>query len=316
MGDTVLALDIGGTKMAAGVVGAEGQVLSRARTSTPPSPDGDEVYGSLATVAEEALSGQHEGQYPSAIGVGCGGPMRMNEGKVSPLNIIGWRDYPLVANLRRDFNLPVSLDNDAKAFALGEHLFGAGRDHPYMMGVVVSTGVGGGVIIDGKLLHGRSYNGGHVGHIIAEPDGPVCPCGARGCVEAIASGTSLAKLARAELLGGRKSALSIVKPVEQIVAEDVASAAREGDALATELIERAGRALGIGFAGAAALVDIDLVVVGGGVSSVGEMLFDAIRGAIQVYARLDYLRDLMVMPAETGGDAGILGAAALAYANR
>jgi glucokinase len=238
--------------------------------------------------------------------------MRLPEGLVSPLNIPGWRDFPLVARLEADYGVPVALDNDAKAFALGEHLLGAGRGHPDMMGVVVSTGVGGGLISGGALLHGRTFNAGHVGHVVAEPDGPPCVCGGRGCVEAIASGPSIARLVRAELERGRESVLSSI-PAGALTARDVARAASLGDALAKEGMERAGRALGIGFAGAAALLDIDLIVVGGGVTGAGELLMRPLRRTLEEHARLEYIRgQVEVIRSADPQNAGIIGAAALA----
>lgn len=237
--------------------------------------------------------------------------MRMRDGVVSPLNIPGWRNFPLPARLSADLGLPAVLDNDAKAFALGEHMFGSGRRHDHMMGVVVSTGVGGGIISDGRLLHGRTGNAGHVGHIPVEADGPVCACGGQGCVEAIASGPSLARLATSEIEAGASSRLSDLLAQRPLTGRDVAEAAQAGDELALALFERAGRALGAAFAAAAALVDLDLVVVGGGISSVGELLLGPTRQAVARYAGLDYIRGLAVLPAGTGPDAGLVGAAAL-----
>jgi glucokinase len=242
--------------------------------------------------------------------------MRRREGLVSPLNIPGWRDFPLVARLQTDTGLPVTLDNDAKAFAMGEHLFGAGRGRPHMLGVVVSTGVGGGVIERGALLHGRTGNAGHVGHVVAEPEGPECACGGRGCVEAIASGPSIVRLARAALARGTPSSLADPPRAEPLTTRDVARAAAGGDPLSLDLFRRAGRALGVGFAGAAALADFDLVVVGGGVSAVGELLLGPIREAIGRHVGLDYIRGLTVTAAGNGADAGLVGAAALMLSQR
>ncbi len=308
----LLAIDIGGTKLAAGVVTMEGSVVSRARRPTPPGGDASAIYDALLASVSAAIADAGDAYQLQGIGVGSGGPMRAREGLVSPLNMSGWRDFPLVARLRDDLGLTAVLDNDAKAFALGEYLYGAGKGHPDMMGVVVSTGVGGGIISGGTLLHGRTLNGGHVGHIVAEPDGPRCACGGRGCVEAIASGPSIVRLVRAELERGRESALREMLP-ETITAQDVARAALAGDELSFQGFERAGRALGIGFAGAAALVDIDLIVVGGGVSNVGELLTAPLRRKLNEHAALDYIRgQVRVVPSANSQDAGLIGAAALA----
>lgn len=316
MAAAALAIDVGGTKLAAGVVDASGRVLSRSRRPTPAGPDGEVVYAALLETAREALDRGAGTQPPERIGVGCGGPMKARAGLVSPLNIPGWRDFPLVTRLEGDLGLPAVVDNDAKAFALGEYLFGAGRGHPHMLGVVVSTGVGGGIISGGALLHGRTDNAGHVGHLVAEPDGPACVCGGRGCVEAVASGPSIVRLLRAAVEAGGGSALASAME-SGFTARDAAEAAMEGDALARAAFERAGRALGIGFANAAALLDLDLIVVGGGVSAVGDLLFAPLGRSFAAHAQLDYVRDrVAIVPSAMGYDAGLIGAAALALAHR
>lgn len=314
MPHNVLAVDIGGTKLAAGVVTSSGSIISSARTPTPQIADPEAVYAALLQSVHTALDSAGGASAPAAIGIGCGGPMRMWDGVVSPLNIPGWREFPLPARLSADFNLPAVLDNDAKAFALGEHMFGSGRGHDNMMGVVVSTGVGGGIISAGRLLHGRTGNAGHVGHVPVEPGGPPCACGGQGCVEAIASGPSLARLASTEIRAGTPSRLSALLSEGPLTGRDVAEAAQEGDALALALFERAGRALGAGFAAAAALADLDLIVLGGGISSVGELLLRPVRESVARYAGLDYIRGLEVVPASTGPEAGLVGAAALVLA--
>ncbi len=312
MADALIAIDVGGTKLAAGVVSPRGEVVARARRSTPPVRDGEAIYSTLLEVVTEAIQQAGEGWSLQGVGVGSGGPMNLREGLVSPLNMPGWRDFPLVARLRADLRLPVVLDNDAKAFALGEYLFGAGQGHPDMMGVVVSTGVGGGVITSGRLLHGRTQNAGHVGHQVAEPDGPRCLCGGYGCVEAIASGPSIVRLLRAQLDQGRASVLRDI-PGDRLSAQMVAEAARDGDALAIESFERAGRALGVGFGGAAALLDIDLIVLGGGVSHAGDLLLVPLRETLSRHSGLEYIRgQLQVVPSHNALDAGLVGAAALA----
>jgi len=316
MSQGLLAIDIGGTKLAAGIVTMEGSVVSRARQPTPPNGDAEAIYAALLASVSAAIADDGAGYQIRGIGIGSGGPMRAREGLVSPLNMPGWRDFPLVARLRDDLGITAVLDNDAKAFALGEYRYGAGQGHPDMMGVVVSTGVGGGIINAGTLLHGRTLNGGHVGHLVAEPNGPRCACGGRGCVEAIASGPSIVRLVRAELERGRESALQEVPPAT-ITAQDVARAAREGDELSVQGFERAGRALGIGFAGAAALLDFDLIVVGGGVSNTGELLMAPLRRTLAEHAALDYIRgQVRVVPSANAQDAGLIGAAALALAGR
>ena len=187
MQGSVLALDVGGTKVAAGRVDAEGHLLARAALPTPPGGDGEAVLAALLQAAMEVRLGDEV-----AVGVGSGGPMSRGGETVSPLNIPGWRAFPLRSRLRDELGLEVHVDNDAKALALGEGWVGAAREERNFIAMVVSTGVGGGIVLDGRLLDGAAGNAGHIGHVIVEPDGRECPCGARGCLEAEVSGTAIA----------------------------------------------------------------------------------------------------------------------------
>src|SRR5262245_57212705 len=233
--------------------------------------------------------------------------MRYPEGVVSPLNIPAWNEFPLRARLADAFGVPAIVDNDAKALALGERWRGAGRGSNNMLGMVVSTGVGGGVILDGRLLHGHAGNAGHVGHIIVWPDGPLCCCGARGCVEGVASGTGLQRRLGVALDEGAQTALERGASAEQI-----AQAARAGDALAIELFRTAGAGVGRGIASAAALLDLELVVIGGSIAlHAWDLLGPPLEAEIRRSARLDFTRDLNVVHAELGDSAGLYGAALL-----
>ena len=293
----LLGIDVGGTKTAAGVVGADGGLRSYVREPTPRAAAGEDLFAAVLALAERAAA--EAATPPVAAGVGCGGPMRFPDGVVSPLHIAAWRGFPLRARLERALGLPVVVDNDAKAFALGQARFGAGRGARCLLGMVVSTGVGGGVVEDGRLRHGATGNAGHVGHVVVSPRGPRCECGARGCVTAYASGPGLAARARAAL--GR-----------DVTAAEVAAAAAAGDPLARSLLREAGVALARGIAAAANVLDLDRVVIGGGVSRAGAVLFDPLRAALPRWTRLDFLAGLEVMPVERPDEAGVLGAAALA----
>ena len=298
---SVLAIDIGGTKMAVGIVAADGHVITRSRTPTPPAADGETIWSALLQ-AIEAMPGVAE---VSAIGVGCGGPMVWPAGEVSPLNIPGWRGFPLRQRLADTFGeLPVRLHNDAICFAAAENWKGAGVGVDNMLGMVVSTGVGGGLVLAGRVVDGNSGNGGHVGHIVVEPDGPSCPCGGRGCLEGIARGPAVAAWAVEHGW----------QPIGEVTARALADDARAGNEIAIRAFDRAGRAVGIAISSTAALLDLALVVVGGGLAQTGELLFAPIRAAIADHAKVDFLRDLTVVPATLGDDAGLIGAAALVLA--
>jgi glucokinase len=301
----VLAIDIGGTKLAAAVVNDAGDVLASDRRPTLGRATGDALFDALAELCASVV-----GTYKiEAIGVGSGGPMRYPEGVVSPLNIPAWQEFPLRAKLAQRFELPTIVDNDAKALALGERWRGAGRGSNNMLGMVVSTGVGGGIILDGQLLHGFAGNAGHIGHIIVWPHGPLCGCGARGCVEAVASGTGLRRRLGEALASGVVTSLA---PGSSAV--DIAEAARAGDSLAQELYRTAGEAVGRGIASAAALLDLELVVIGGSIAlRAWDLLGPPLRAELERTARLDFTHAVRVVHADLGDTAGLLGAAVLAF---
>jgi glucokinase len=302
-----LAVDIGGTKIAAGVVGADGRILAHQLGKTAEARSAEKLYQDVVGLLEEAR--RESGLQPEsieAIGVGCGGPMQFPEGLVSPLNIPVWRDFPLRARLESDFGLPAYVDNDAKTFALGEAWLGAGRGAHCVLAMVVSTGVGGGVVSNGKLFDGAHGNAGHIGHIVVFPNGPLCACGARGCLEAIASGLSLAREAKLSLERGASSQL----PPEP-TAREIAAAASQGDQLALSLFRRAGVALGRGIASAATLFDLDRVVIGGGVSEAAEFFFPSLRREFEARARLSFTRNLEIKVSAGTVNAALAGAARL-----
>lgn len=307
---TVLGIDIGGTKFAAGLVSGEGQVLSYVRAATPTHLDGEGLLGVALGLAERALA--ESGSAPSAVGIGCGGPMVFPEGRVSPLHIPAWQDFPLRARVESALGLPTVLDNDAKAFALGEALFGAGRGAQCMMGMVVSTGVGGGIVAGGRLFDGATGNAGHVGHVLVSKDGPRCYCGGHGCLTVYASGTGLAARAREALEQGIASSLAAL-PLEQVTGRAIAEAAVAGDVLALNLMRDAGISLGIGIASVANLLDLDRVVIGGGVSQSGDLLFVPLQEELRRRATLSFSRNVEVRRASLGQEAGVVGAAALVF---
>ena len=273
---TVLAVDIGGTKIAAGIVGADGSLL---RSATAPTP-GDDLFGRLVALVasvrgDEALT---------ACGVGCGGPMTAGGEAVSPLNIPQWRGFPLRSKLAEATGLPTFVDNDAKALALGEGWVGAAVGVRDYLGMVVSTGVGGGIVSGGRLVDGATGNAGHIGHVIVVPDGRECACGARGCLEAEASGTALA-----------------------------ARTGRPAAAADRQLRAETGTLVGRAVAAAANLLDLRLAVVAGSVAlGFGEPFFAAAQAELDRSARLDFSRGARIVPGALGPDGPLIGAAALA----
>jgi glucokinase len=277
----VLAVDVGSTKIAAGVVDEEGRLLRSASRPTPRGTDGEQVLSALLAAVEAVEPGG-----VVACGVGTIGPMTLRGQTVSPLNTPGWRGgFPLLARLTDALRMPVTIDNDAKALAVGEGWKGAGAGAGSFLAMVVSTGVGGGLVVDGRLLDGVQGNAGHVGHVVVVPGGSACGCGGRGCLEAEISGTGIR----------RRTGLD---------ARDVGP----------DEVQRAGRLLGEGLASVVNLLDLALVAVGGSVAlGFGEPFFAAANEAFAATSRLEFTRDCRIVPVGLGADGPLVGAAALAW---
>ncbi len=280
-----LCLDVGGTKVAAAVHdGSLGEVVRK--------PTAEDPWETI-TALLDPLAAQGVDQ----LGVACGGPMEWPAGVVAPLNIPAWvGGFPLRDRLAEKYGVPVRLHNDAVCVAAAEHAFG-GWDVDDLLGMVVSTGVGGGLVLGGRLVDGGTGNAGHVGHIVVDPAGPVCPCGGRGCLEGVARGPAIVAWARSR---GSKATDGV----------ELARLAAQGDSLALQAFALAGNALGIGIASAIHLLDVQVVAIGGGISQVPS-LWPTLRRTLAVHARLSYARKVRVEPARLGQEAGLLGAAAL-----
>ncbi|MEU9166417.1 ROK family protein [Streptomyces sp. NPDC048420] len=306
--DLVAALDIGGTKIAGALVDGHGRILLRAQRATPAQEDGDTVMRAVEETLGE-LTASPLWARAGALGIGSAGPVDASTGTVSPVNVPGWRDYPLVSRVREAAGgLPVELIGDGVAITAAEHWQGAARGHDNALCMVVSTGVGGGLVLNGQLHAGPTGNAGHIGHISVDLDGDPCPCGARGCVERIASGPNIAR--RALENGWRPG------PDGDTSAAAVADAARRGDPVAVASFQRAAQALAAGIAATATLVEIDIAVIGGGVGKAGDVLFEPLRKALGDYATLSFVQRLTIVPAQMGTDAGLVGAAAAALAKK
>jgi glucokinase len=292
--DVVLAVDIGGTKLAAALVGRDGALMRTAQGPTPVTDSADDVWAALVDVIADVDDAE-----ASVVGVGCGGPMSGE--RVSPLNIPAWRDFPLADRLRETTGRPVVVRNDAIAMAVGEYARGAGRDARAFLGIVVSTGVGGGLVLDGQPIEGPTGNAGHIGHVVVDADGPPCACGGRGCLEAIARGPAVVAWACAQ---GWTSA--------EPDGRALVAAARQGDPLALAALTRAGRALGIACASTAALFDLDVIAVGGGLSAAGDLLLAPATAAFERHAGMAFVRRCRLVGASLGTEAGLVGAGVLA----
>jgi glucokinase len=275
-----LAVDVGASKLAAGLVDLDGRLEHREVVPTPRAEDAEELFGVLAELVT-TVAGRGR---PVVCGVGCGGPMAEG-GVVSPLNIPAWRSFPLGERLASVTGLPTAVDNDAKAIALAEGWRGAARGRRAFLGMVVSSGVGGGIVLDGRLLEGRTGNAGHVGHVVVEPEGRPCGCGGRGCLEAEASGLAIE-----------------------------AATGRPPSEAGAEVVARTGRLVGRAVASVAQLLDLDLAVVAGSVAlGFGAAFFAAAEQELHARAGLAYARAARILPAGLGADAPLIGAAAVGF---
>jgi glucokinase len=303
-----LGIDLGGTQLRVALVDATGSIVRRAATAT-------DLAGPTAVIAQiRRLCAEFGAPEPSPIGIGVSapGPLDSETGTIIAIPTLpGWDDFPLAARLTEEFGLPVIVENDGIAAANGEWRFGAARGARHFVYVTVSTGIGGGVVVDGRLLRGRRGLAGHVGHMIVEPGGPRCSCGANGCFEALASGSALAAAAR-EAAMARPDSLMAKRSPDAITGRDVVDAAREEDALALSLLAREAEWLGLGFASLAHLYSPEMIVMGGGVSQAFDLLQAGIAASFRASAMPPF-RVVKIVPAGLGDNAGLAGAAALAW---
>jgi glucokinase len=297
---TVLSIDIGGTKMAAAIVDAKGEILTKDMIPTPPG-DAEQVFAALGKLIAKVC--RPEFAKVAAVGIGSAGPLDHRRGLVSPVNIGGWRGFPLVDRVRALVgDVPITLGVDGHCFALGEFWTGAGRNVDYLLGIVVSTGVGAGIVVDGKPLLGQSGNAAHLGHMVVNVNGEPCVCGSHGCVETYASGPRM--VARARRRGWR--------PDELVDASVLAADAAAGDEIAVAVFDEGAQALAAGIEGTAVTVDLTTVVIGGGVAKSGPVLFEPLRRWVHEYAKLPFVSNITVEPAQLD-NAGLIGAARLAW---
>ncbi|MBT1256522.1 ROK family protein [Rhodococcus erythropolis] len=288
-----LALDIGGTKMAAGVVSEDGRVPVFDSVPTPQTDPWRECAALLERVAD--------GRDVDGVGIACAGPVDTDAGVVAPINITEWaQGFELVAGVRSVFpDAGTALAMDGAAAALAEFHHGAGRGTPNLLSLVVSTGIGGGIVLGGEIARGRTGNAGHIGHLVVPGSSEPCSCGGVGCLETVASGPSAVRWARSQGWSGNTG-------------RELAEGARSGDAIAVDALHRAGTALGGAIASAAALLDVDLAVIGGGFAQSGAPLWEPMLDAAARHARLSFIAGLRIVPAELGGAGTLTGAGLLA----
>ncbi len=298
-----LAMDLGGTKVEAALVDGAGTVLapSRFRAPTGKSATSDDLALAVDEVVALALAALPAGAELLGVGVGSAGPINEAEGRVSPLNLEVWREYPLrdqvVASVA---DVPVTLRMDGICITLAEHWIGAARGYDNVMGMIVSTGIGGGLILHGNTVSGPTGNAGHIGHVEVAGFTEPCLCGGIGCVEAVASGPHTVEWAQ-------------IQGWQGTTGEQLGASYREGDEIAIAAIERSGRAIGRAIASATALVDLELVAIGGGFSHVTPDLFTHMRTAVAERRSFGFVTKVRIVPSGLSTDGPLIGAAALIH---
>ncbi len=311
----IIGLDVGGTKISLIIATDAGRIL--VKTVIPTEVERGPEHTIKKIIAEiKGLLKEVKIKLQEVKGIGIGVPGSLDPIKGTILgspNMPGWSGISLKDILNSEFGLPVILDNDANTAALGEKLFGAGRDIDSLFYFTVSTGIGGGFIINGKIHHGASFNAAEVGHMVILPDGPKCNCGKRGCLEALASGTAVARSAREKVKNNPSSLIMklVDNDVELITARIVAEAAKEGDELAKQIYQEAGTFLGIGVANVLNLINPQMVVIGGGLSYSGSILFEPMRERARQEAFGRTYQVCQIVPSKLGNTAGCLGAVGL-----
>jgi glucokinase len=310
----VLALDVGGTKLAAGVVSRDGSVLSNLIVPSRAEEGPERMIARHVDLGREAVTAAGVSWSEiAAVGIACGGPLDPLAGIIqSPPSLPGWDDVPLVSMVERALDRPAVVDNDATAGALAEWWYGAGRarsiDH--LIYLTVSTGIGGGLILDGRVYRGAAWNAGELGHLTVDYLGRQCGCGRRGCLEAYASGTNIAARAREALATGEPSTLA---ELPTVTARDVAEHAAAGDALAGRIWDETTVILGSAVANILDVFNPQLVVFGGGVTRAGDQFLRPVREAGLRQAMHPAARSADVVLATLGDRLGVVSAAALAF---
>ncbi len=304
--DYHLAVDIGGTQIRAACYSQDSLTpykINRMSTQAPGSTPLERLKETIASVWPE-------NEKVLGIGIAIAGPVDPYRGIVlTAPNIPGWDNLPLKQHLEEKFNTPVSPGNDANLAALGEWRFGAGKGHHHIIYMTISTGIGGGIIIDDQLLIGQNGLATELGHIIIDPNGPICGCGGYGHLESMASGPAIARWAEQELGNGRNSSLS---SKQCVTARDIAVAAAQGDELAVAALNRAGSIIGIALVNYLHIFNPSMIILGGGVSQSGELLFSPIRSYLKTHVMSPkYLDNLTIVPALLGDESGLMGALAL-----
>lgn len=305
----MIGIDLGGTNIKGALVDSRGNMIKKQQTATLANAGPAAVAGRISRViASLSAEAAGDGSTIRGIGIGVPGQPDKEKGSVVFAPNLHWRYVPLVQYLRRETELPVFLENDANVAALGEKWRGAGQGSVNMIMITIGTGIGGGIIINDRLYSGTNGSAGEIGHTVIDPDGPVCSCGRRGCLETFTSATAMIRMAKEAVDGGRETDLA---RVENLEARDIMMSAEGGDSVAGEIINKAVFYLGIGLGNLINLFNPDTIVIGGGVSKAGDILLEPLRRTAMEWSLEAPAAVVRIVPAQLGNDAGCIGAAAL-----
>ena len=313
MRDQIIAVDLGGTQSRAALCDADGKIL-KLPFKQPANAEGgvEAVYQSVVDSIRQVVS---DFTCVQGIGLGAPGPLDPWNGIILQApNLAGMINFPMKARLEKDFGVPAFIGNDANLAALGEHRYGAGRGTAHMIYMTISTGIGGGIIVDNKLFLGWRGFAGEVGHQTIDANGPICNCGNVGCLEVMAAGSAIERIARDALHAGRESKMRAMVDgnIDQVTGAIISQAAREGDVLAKEIYERAGFLIGLGIVNLLHNFDTELFVLGGGVAiHAWDLIYPRMIDTLMRHAFPSMSQGVRIVPAQLGDDVGLLGAAAL-----
>lgn len=306
----VIGIDLGGTKISGAVADFDGNIVSQYTIPTKAEEGEEAVLQRIILVIEKVIEESKVAKDKIVtIGIGSPGPLDAKEGKIITTPNLPFRNFNLVKPLKDKFNIHVYLDNDANVAAMGEYIFGAGKGTSNMIFVTVSTGIGGGAILNGKIYRGNTSNALEIGHMTLEKDGPRCNCGNYGCAEALASGTAIGRLAKEEITKGVKTSLTTY---ENVTSYEVFKEAEKGDAVAKAVLDKALNYLGICIANIIVSFDPEMVIIGGGVSKGGDIVFKKVQEVVNKRCFKSMAESTKIVPAGLGTNAGLMGAVALA----
>lgn len=317
-----VGIDLGGTNIKAGLVReSDGEVLDRFGMPTKASEGREEVLSRLVEVTRKALDStamtkaMAGGAEVAGVGIGSPGAIDSKRGYVYRAdNIPGWSGTDIAGRFRGEFHFPVSVHNDANVYALGEYMFGAGKGAQVLLAFTLGTGIGGGIVIGGRIFSGASGFAAEFGHMPLEEKGRKCTCGSHGCLEAYASATGIVRTAREEIEAGAKTVLPKKgRALDNLTAEKIHQAAVKGDELSSKIIREAAEMLGRGVATVMNCFDPDVVVLGGGVAAMGDMLLDPVKRVVEERVFFAKYTKYRIVPATLGSDAGVIGAAGLVF---